>query len=50
MRMELEQYIRREHADANLTLYGSSRNGFGFADSDVDMCLTFDKNPQGNVS
>ena len=28
--------------DARLTLYGSSRNGFGNAKSDVDICMTFD--------
>ncbi|XP_063962269.1 terminal uridylyltransferase 7-like isoform X1 [Lytechinus pictus] len=39
---ELEYYIR-QHAlrDAQLSLFGSSGNGFGFRNSDLDICLTF---------
>ena len=51
IRRELEQHIQsKERDDAKLTLFGSSCNGFGFADSDLDLCLTFDSNPEGKVS
>ncbi|BFY99838.1 hypothetical protein BsWGS_02878 [Bradybaena similaris] len=37
----LEAFIRTHFDDANLTLFGSSCNGFGFERSDMDICLTF---------
>lgn len=50
IRKELEEHIRKEYDDAVLTLFGSSCNGFGFADSDLDLCLTFNSNEDGKVS
>lgn len=50
IRKELEEHIRKEFADADLTLFGSSCNGFGFSDSDLDFCLTFKSNDDGKVS
>jgi DNA polymerase sigma len=47
---ELETHIRTEYADAVLSMFGSSCNGFGFADSDVDLCLTFESNEDGKVN
>ncbi|CAN7937200.1 unnamed protein product [Ixodes hexagonus] len=44
---ELESLIRELYADAKLTLYGSSCNGFGLARSDLDICLTFDSSKDG---
>ncbi|XP_072172612.1 terminal uridylyltransferase 7-like [Diadema setosum] len=39
---ELEYYIRQHSfPKANLSLFGSSGNGFGFRNSDLDICLTF---------
>ncbi|CAG5136876.1 unnamed protein product, partial [Candidula unifasciata] len=38
---DLEAFIRTHFDDANLTLFGSSCNGFGFERSDMDICLTF---------
>lgn len=36
--------------EANLCLFGSSCNGFGFADSDLDITLTFEGCPSSDVS
>ncbi|XP_057368026.1 terminal uridylyltransferase 4-like [Daphnia carinata] len=44
---ELETHIRGDYPDAVLSMFGSSCNGFGFADSDVDLCLTFESNKDG---
>ncbi|KAK4026185.1 hypothetical protein OUZ56_015202 [Daphnia magna] len=44
---ELETHIRGDYPDAVLSMFGSSCNGFGFADSDVDLCLTFESNEDG---
>lgn len=30
-------------------MFGSSCNGFGFADSDLDLCLTFESSKDGQV-
>ena len=50
MHRDIESFIRSLYPDANLTLFGSSCNGFGLADSDVDICLEFESNPDGKVS
>ncbi|KAG8234491.1 hypothetical protein J437_LFUL014633, partial [Ladona fulva] len=46
---ELEDYIRGFYPDVQLSLFGSSANGFGFRNSDLDICLTFKSNPSGKV-
>ncbi|XP_042191906.1 terminal uridylyltransferase 4 [Callorhinchus milii] len=39
----LERFIRKEIDDkARLCLFGSSKNGFGFHDSDLDICMTLE--------
>ncbi|XP_061540719.1 terminal uridylyltransferase 4 isoform X2 [Phycodurus eques] len=39
----LERFIRKEYNDkAQLCLFGSSKNGFGFHDSDLDICMTLE--------
>uniref|UniRef100_A0A0K2SYH5 C2H2-type domain-containing protein n=1 Tax=Lepeophtheirus salmonis TaxID=72036 RepID=A0A0K2SYH5_LEPSM len=39
---EMAVFIRKSgYPTAVLTVYGSSDNGFGFKDSDLDLCLTF---------
>ncbi|XP_031430304.1 terminal uridylyltransferase 4 isoform X3 [Clupea harengus] len=39
----LERFIRKEFIDkAQLCLFGSSKNGFGFRDSDLDICMTLE--------
>lgn len=39
----LERFIRKEFDDkARLCLFGSSKNGFGFRDSDLDICMTLE--------
>uniref|UniRef100_UPI00398E38BB terminal uridylyltransferase 7-like n=1 Tax=Pristiophorus japonicus TaxID=55135 RepID=UPI00398E38BB len=41
--MKLEAFIRNElDAKAKLCLFGSSKNGFGFRQSDLDICMTFE--------
>ncbi|XP_041436095.1 terminal uridylyltransferase 7 isoform X2 [Xenopus laevis] len=42
IRQDLEDFIRRDFSGARLTLFGSSKNGFGFKQSDLDICMTFD--------
>ncbi|XP_020897481.1 terminal uridylyltransferase 7 isoform X2 [Exaiptasia diaphana] len=38
----LEDYIQEVFPDARLHLFGSSMNGFGFKDSDLDICMTIE--------
>ncbi|RVE73854.1 hypothetical protein OJAV_G00035590 [Oryzias javanicus] len=39
----LEGFIRKEYNEkAQLCLFGSSKNGFGFRDSDLDICMTLE--------
>ncbi|XP_056388204.1 terminal uridylyltransferase 4 [Hyla sarda] len=39
----LERFIRKEfNGNARLCLFGSSKNGFGFRDSDLDICMTIE--------
>ncbi|XP_073527049.1 terminal uridylyltransferase 7 [Phyllobates terribilis] len=42
IRYDLEDFIRREFKGARLNLFGSSKNGFGFKQSDLDICMTFE--------
>ena len=42
----LESYLKSNFdSKIKLVLFGSSRNGFGFKGSDMDLCLLFDDNP-----
>ncbi|MGH0166137.1 UNVERIFIED_CONTAM: hypothetical protein FKN15_001292 [Acipenser sinensis] len=38
----LEQFVKQEFHGAKLSLFGSSKNGFGFKQSDLDICMTFE--------
>ncbi|KAJ8274510.1 hypothetical protein COCON_G00091350 [Conger conger] len=41
--VSLERFIRKEYNEkARLCLFGSSKNGFGFRDSDLDICMTLE--------
>jgi len=42
---DLNRYIRRFWATAELTVFGSSGNGFAFRHSDLDISLTFKDQP-----
>ncbi|XP_053323295.1 terminal uridylyltransferase 7 [Spea bombifrons] len=42
IRQDLEDFIKREFPGARLRLFGSSKNGFGFKQSDLDICMTID--------
>ena len=45
-----ERFIRRNgYPDAKLQLFGSSRNGFGFTKSDMDICLKFQQYENAEV-
>ena len=37
----LQDYVQRLFKTGQLHLFGSSCNGFGFCDSDIDLCMTF---------
>merc|ERR1712131_52315 len=42
----LESYLKSNFdSKIKLVLFGSSRNGFGFKGSDMDLCLLFEDNP-----
>ncbi|XP_005615852.1 terminal uridylyltransferase 7 isoform X2 [Canis lupus familiaris] len=40
IRQNLESFIRQEFPGTKLSLFGSSKNGFGFKQSDLDVCMT----------
>ncbi|KAM5329958.1 terminal uridylyltransferase 7 isoform 1-T3 [Glossophaga mutica] len=40
IRQNLESFIRQEFPGTKLNLFGSSKNGFGFKQSDLDICMT----------
>ncbi|NWU48746.1 TUT7 uridylyltransferase, partial [Dromas ardeola] len=42
IRENLENFIRQDFPGTNLNLFGSSKNGFGFKQSDLDICMTVD--------
>ncbi|KAM4706980.1 terminal uridylyltransferase 7 [Discoglossus pictus] len=42
IRQNLEDFVKHEFEGARLSLFGSSKNGFGFKQSDLDICMTFD--------
>ncbi|KAM9098730.1 terminal uridylyltransferase 7 isoform 4-T6 [Sarcophilus harrisii] len=42
IRQNLESFIRQEFPGTKLSLFGSSKNGFGFKQSDLDICMTID--------
>ncbi|XP_068461077.1 terminal uridylyltransferase 7 isoform X2 [Clinocottus analis] len=39
---DLEVFVRRQFAGARLQLFGSSKNGFGFRQSDLDICMVLE--------
>uniref|UniRef100_A0A3Q3IB74 CCHC-type domain-containing protein n=1 Tax=Monopterus albus TaxID=43700 RepID=A0A3Q3IB74_MONAL len=39
---DLETFVRRQFAGAQLQLFGSSKNGFGFRQSDLDICMVLE--------
>uniref|UniRef100_A0A8C2Q7S4 Terminal uridylyl transferase 4 n=1 Tax=Cyprinus carpio TaxID=7962 RepID=A0A8C2Q7S4_CYPCA len=45
----LERFIRKEYNGAQLCLFGSSKNGFGFRDSDLDICMTLEGHDNAEV-
>ncbi|XP_051657295.1 terminal uridylyltransferase 7 isoform X2 [Manacus candei] len=42
IRQNLEIFIRQDFPGTKLDLFGSSKNGFGFKQSDLDICMTID--------
>ncbi|XP_068726733.1 terminal uridylyltransferase 4-like isoform X2 [Montipora capricornis] len=45
----LEGYIHEIFPDARLSLFGSSKNGFGFRNSDIDICMTLENHVREEV-
>uniref|UniRef100_A0A6Q2Z6R4 CCHC-type domain-containing protein n=1 Tax=Esox lucius TaxID=8010 RepID=A0A6Q2Z6R4_ESOLU len=39
---DLESFVKRQFTGARLRLFGSSKNGFGFKQSDLDICMVLD--------
>ncbi|XP_026177468.1 terminal uridylyltransferase 7 isoform X2 [Mastacembelus armatus] len=39
---DLQTFVRRQFAGAQLQLFGSSKNGFGFRQSDLDICMVLE--------
>ncbi|KAJ8005520.1 hypothetical protein DPEC_G00118810 [Dallia pectoralis] len=39
---DLEAFVKRQFTGARLRLFGSSKNGFGFKQSDLDICMVLD--------
>ncbi|XP_030593881.1 terminal uridylyltransferase 7 [Archocentrus centrarchus] len=39
---DLELFVRRQFDGARLQLFGSSKNGFGFRQSDLDICMVLE--------
>ncbi|XP_041854762.1 terminal uridylyltransferase 4 isoform X2 [Melanotaenia boesemani] len=39
---DLETFVRRHFSGARLQLFGSSKNGFGFRQSDLDICMVLE--------
>ncbi|XP_069481819.1 terminal uridylyltransferase 7 isoform X2 [Ambystoma mexicanum] len=42
IRNNLENFIKQEFQGTTLSLFGSSKNGFGFKQSDLDICMRLD--------
>ncbi|XP_042134530.1 terminal uridylyltransferase 7 isoform X3 [Peromyscus maniculatus bairdii] len=40
IRQNLESFIKQDFPGTKLSLFGSSKNGFGFKQSDLDVCMT----------
>ncbi|XP_077004774.1 terminal uridylyltransferase 7 isoform X2 [Tamandua tetradactyla] len=40
IRQHLENFLKQEFPGTKLSLFGSSKNGFGFKQSDLDICMT----------
>lgn len=41
---KIKSIVAKKFSDANLSLFGSSNNGFGMKKSDLDICMTLDNN------
>ncbi|XP_038133260.1 terminal uridylyltransferase 4 isoform X2 [Cyprinodon tularosa] len=39
---DLQSFVRRQFPGARLQLFGSSKNGFGFRQSDLDICMVLE--------
>ncbi|CAB1454911.1 unnamed protein product [Pleuronectes platessa] len=39
---DVENFVRRQFAGARLQLFGSSKNGYGFRQSDLDICMVLE--------
>ncbi len=46
---QLEKQVRKDYPDCNLHAFGSFYNGFGFQQSDLDVCIVFKDEREQNV-
>lgn len=46
---QLEKQIQKDYPDCALHAFGSFYNGFGFCDSDLDVCIVFKDGREQNV-
>ena len=46
---QLEKQFQKDYPDCNLYAFGSFYNGFGFSQSDLDVCLVFKDEREQNV-
>lgn len=46
---QLEKQFQKDYPDSNLHAFGSFYNGFGFRQSDLDVCIVFKDEREQNV-
>lgn len=46
---QLQKLFERDYPDCNLHAFGSFYNGFGFRQSDLDVCIVFKDQREENV-
>ena len=47
--IQLEKQFKKDYPDCNLHAFGSFYNGFGFHQSDLDVCIVFKDEREQNV-
>jgi DNA polymerase sigma len=47
---QIKKIVSRKYPQTKLHLFGSSNNGFAMKNSDLDICMTLDKQSAGDVS
>jgi DNA polymerase sigma len=47
--IQLQKQFEKDYPDCNLHAFGSFYNGFGFRESDLDVCIVFKDQREENV-